>query len=221
MNCDQLAPYYQPLEYAFFGRSLEHRRFSFLLEMAGSRRALVCGGGDGRFLARLLRFNPHIAVDFVDASPVMTSLAERRIAGMGHRSLCRVHFNVCDIREFDPGETRYDLIVTHFFLDCFSDEEIHFLISRLLRWMLPGGQWIVSEFREADGLFGRLWTGAVIRSLYAAFRISTGLRVARLPNYYQPLLAQNLHPRRQELALGGLLCSSLWQTDSAFEGILQ
>ena len=215
MHCDQLAPHYQSLEYAFFGKSLEHRRFSFLVETAGLRSALVCGGGDGRFLARLIQFNSLIEVDFVDASPVMTRIAEQRIAGMGHRFLRRVRFHVSDILEFEPRQKSYDLIVTNFFLDCFSNEEIPLVISHLRRWTRPGAQWIVSEFHEADGMIGRLWTRAVIRALYAAFRIATGLRVVQLPNYHQGLLAQNFSPRRAELAFGGLLCSSIWRDQSA------
>lgn len=214
MNCDRLAPYYQALEYALFGRTLERRRFTFLQETAASRRALVCGGGDGRFLARLVRFNAHIEVDFVDASPVMISLAERRIAGMGQRFRRRVRFHCSGILEFEAPQRTYDLIVTNFFLDCFSNEQVHLVVSRLRSWALPGAQWIVSEFREADGLIGRLWTRAVIRALYAAFRVTTGLRVVRLPNYCQPLLAQDFYPRREELALGGLLYSSIWRTES-------
>lgn len=213
MNCDQLAPYYQTLEYAVFGKSLDRRRFSFLQETAGCLSALVCGGGDGRFLARLLRFNPRVQVDFVDASPAMIHMAERRIAGMDPRFLHRVRFHACDILEFEPRHKKYDLIVTHFFLDCFSDEGIDLVVSHLLHWTLPGARWIVSEFREGDGLIGGLWTRAVIRTLYAAFRILTGLRVVHLPNYYRSFLARCLYPRREELALGGLLCSSIWQID--------
>ena len=140
----------------------------------------------------------------------MIRIAERRIAGMGRRFLRRVRFHACDILEFEPRQERYDLIATHFFLDCFSDEENNLVVSRMFRWTLPGTRWIVSEFRQAEGLISRLWTRAVIRSLYAAFRIATGLRLVRLPNYYQPLLAQNLFCQREELAFGGLLCSSIW-----------
>ena len=54
MNCDGIARYYQVLEHLSFGRYLERRRFAFLGEAWTSRRAIVCGGGNGRFLARLL-----------------------------------------------------------------------------------------------------------------------------------------------------------------------
>lgn len=214
MNCDRIAPFYQSLEYACFGRELERRRFAFLQETSNCRTALVCGGGDGRFLARLLRFNPHIEVDFVDLSRRMIDVAERRISAMGERLCRRVRFYVGDIRTFNLQPPSYDLIVTHFFLDCFCENEIDSLVSSLAASARSGCLWLLSEFREGDGLLRKLPTRAVIRTLYAAFRITTGLRVVRLPNYKSRLLAQGILCEREETALAGLLCSSLWRTES-------
>jgi len=211
MNCDGIARYYQVFEHLSFGRYLERRRFAFLGEVRTSRRAIVCGGGDGRFLARLLRVNSHVEVDFVDLSPKMVEVAERRVAGMGRTFRERVRFRVRDVWEFEPRTDGYDLIVTHFFLDCFSEPELAGIVACLGSWAVPDARWIVSDFREAEGPVGRLWTRAVIRGLYAAFRFTTGLRVTRLPNYAAALGREGYLQRCEEKALGGLLHSSLWE----------
>jgi hypothetical protein len=57
MDCDGIAPHYEVLEHLSFGKLLEQRRFAFLGETGTLDRAVICGGGDGRFLARLLRTN--------------------------------------------------------------------------------------------------------------------------------------------------------------------
>ncbi len=124
MNCDGIARYYEILEHLSFGRSLERRRFAFLGEARISRRAIVCGGGDGRFLAGLVRGNPQVEVDFVELSRKMVELAERRVAALGRSYRGRVRFCVGDVREFKPRTDGYDLIVTNFFLDCFSGPEL-------------------------------------------------------------------------------------------------
>ena len=85
MNCDWLAPYYESLEHLSFGSFLEERRFAFLEKTKQSERALECGGGDGRFLARLLSLNDKVQVDFVDSRPKMKELAERRSEQYGFR----------------------------------------------------------------------------------------------------------------------------------------
>lgn len=210
MNCDRIAPFYQSLEYVSFGRQLERRRVAYLQEAAESRSALLCGGGDGRFLARLLHFNPRVQVDFVDLSPKMVKVAENRISAMGQDVRRRVHFHCADVRSFRRSRDGYDLIVTHFFLDCFSEAEIDAVVSCLAASANPEARWLLSEFQEAAGPIGRLYTRAVIRSLYAAFHVATGLQVFRLPDYTRPLAAHGFSCQTEERALGGLLCSSLW-----------
>ncbi|MGB7281081.1 MAG: class I SAM-dependent methyltransferase [Candidatus Acidiferrum sp.] len=211
MNCDGIARYYEALERLSFGRFLERSRFAFLGETRFSQRAILCGGGDGRFLARLLCENPRVEVDFVELSPKMIELAERRVAGMGRAFRERVRFHSTDIRDFQPWPEGYDLIVTHFFLDCFGEQELAQVVARLASCGAPRVRWIVSDFREADGLIGRMWTGAVIRGLYAAFQLTTGLCVTQLPDYAAALARRGYFLRCEEKALGGLLHSSLWE----------
>jgi SAM-dependent methyltransferase len=211
MDCDGIAPYYEVLEHLSFGKRLEERRFAFLGETGAVQRAIICGGGDGRFLARLLRLNLRVQVDFIELSPKMVEIAERRIASMGRAFRKRVRFCVGDIREFEPRTRGYDLIVTHFFLDCFTGPQLTNVIDLLAQWGTPQARWIVSDFAEANGAIGRTWTRVVIRSLYAAFRLTTGLRVTRLPNYGAELARRGYHLLCEEKALRGLLHSSVWK----------
>lgn len=211
MNCDRIAAYYEILEHFSFGRRLEHRRFAFLGEMRTSQKAVVCGGGDGRFLARLLQVNTRVEVDFVDLSSKMVKLAERRVGSMGRTFRKRVRFHTGDVRRLVLPAHSFDLIVTHYFLDCFSDEQLEEVVSRLTTWGTPQAKWIISDFREAKGPIGRLWTRGVISALYSAFRFTTGLRVTRLPEYKAALARAGYILRLEEEALAGLLHSSLWE----------
>jgi ubiquinone/menaquinone biosynthesis C-methylase UbiE len=215
MSCDSIARYYQALEYLSFGTFLEKSRFAFVDQVTSCRRAILCGDGDGRFLARLLGANSSVHVDFVDLSEAMVHLARKRVARMGETFLQRVTFAVADVREFRPAGADYDLIATHFFLDCFTECELHDVISCLAAWATPDARWIVSEFHETTTPFGRLCSRAMIRGLYAAFRVTTGLRVTRLPNYQAALAKFGYAPSHEKCMLRGLLQSSLWQSSAA------
>lgn len=212
MNPDGIAVYYESLEHLCFGRVLERRRYAFLREAQVSKYALICGGGDGRFLARLLAVNPGVEVDFVDCSVRMTLLAQQRIAGMGRAAMRRVHFFIGDIREFKPRFNGYDLIATNFFFDCLTEQEAGHLIELVTAWMLPYATWMISEFQTAGGRrFDRFWKSAIVRGLYLGFRITTGLKVSKIPNYALPLLMAGFERCREESALYGLLLSSVWR----------
>ena len=87
MNCDGIARYYETLEHLSFGTWLERCRFAFLQNVRTSQRAIICGGGDGRFVARLLAVNAQVEVDFVELSGKMVETAERRISAYGQEFL--------------------------------------------------------------------------------------------------------------------------------------
>jgi len=214
MNCDRIAPFYETLEHLSFGRSLERRRFAFLREARYAQHAILCGGGDGRFLTRLLAENPRVEVDFVELSPKMVEVAERRVKGMGRAFWRRVRFHAGDVRAFAAPPRSYDLIATHFFLDCFTPRELTEIVATLAKCGQPGSRWMVSEFREAEGVLANFWTRAVIRGLYGGFRWTTGLRARRIPNYDAALAVEGYVLCCEEQSLGGLLRSSLWKKSS-------
>ncbi len=205
MNCDPIARWYRWLEYAGFGRALEKRRLEFLTSLGDVRHALMLGEGDGRFLAEFLRYNSHATVDYLDLSERMLDLAKNR-AGSAHR----VRFHQLDAREGPPGDA-YDLVVTHFFLDCFTQAELAPLVDTLAAATTPGAIWVVSEFRQpARGPAAwRAWVW--LRILYAFFAVVSGLPTRRLPDHHACLTAAGFHLRQSRLANAGLLVSELWQ----------
>ncbi|HVA94506.1 MAG TPA: class I SAM-dependent methyltransferase [Candidatus Dormibacteraeota bacterium] len=211
MNCDRIARWYEPAEHLSFQRALEHRRFAYVNRLGESRRALSCGGGDGRFLAGLLQANPSVQVTYIDLSREMMRIAERRIARLGDSYRSRVEFFCADVMTFVPPHSDYDLFATHFFLDCFTREDAHILIERMMEWAHPDANWVLSEFRYSPSAFGKLWTGAIIRALYAAFRVTTGLRVNRIPQHPPLLVSAGFQLQESQIAMGGLLISELWK----------
>jgi len=212
IDCDLIAPWYEPVEHLSFGSALEARRCAFLPELNDARRALSCGEGDGRFTAALLQSNSRVKVTAVDASRKMVELASQRVARMG--DLCRrVEYHCSAIDGFRPPHPAYDLIATHFFLDCFTTEDASGVVRHIADWAAPRARWVVSEFAQPSTPAAQLWTGAVIRSLYAAFRVTTGLRVTRLPDYRPALRSAGFTLQKEERALGGLLVSELWERE--------
>jgi SAM-dependent methyltransferase len=206
---DRIAPLYRAMEYLSFGRVLERCRFFYLPRLSNARRALVLGDGDGRFLARLLAANPQLHADAIDASPAMLRLLESRAARAGARH--RVSTHCADARAFAPANT-YDLVVTHFFLDCLAPAEVVSLIARLRPHLVPGARWLVSEFQVPTHNRACAWIARrIIASLYAAFRLLTGLRVSQIPPWQDFLSCAGFARQACRLWLGGLLVSELWQ----------
>jgi SAM-dependent methyltransferase len=210
---DRLALFYRWMEWLSFGPFLWRCRCAFLDRLSHCRRALVLGDGDGRFTAHLLAHNSAILVDAVDASPAMLSELARRSGP--HRS--RVQIQVADIRAWEPRAQTYDLVVTHFFLDCLALDEIESLAARLRSHLQPDAAWVVSEFNLPANRFGRYIAGLVIALLYQAFGMFTGLTIRSLPDHRKALAQSGFVLKHQQKWLGGLLVSEWWEPVRAEE----
>jgi SAM-dependent methyltransferase len=217
---NRLAGLYRWMELACFGPWLWWCRCAFLPELQGRRQALVLGEGDGRFTARLLRENSRIHIDAIDASSAMLQALARRAAphAAEHLGSSRLRTHCADARNWKPGSLQgifptaqpYDLIVTHFFLDCLTTEEVQALATKLHRVVSPSALWLVSEFAIPPNLFGRLIAHPIVSGLYWAFSRLTGLTVRHLPDHAAALSASGFTLVQHRTWLGGLLRSELW-----------
>ncbi len=212
-NFNLIARPYRFLEYVTLGTTPQNCRTHYLPLLSDSRRALILGDGDGRFLAEFLARNPQLHADAVDTSAAMLQLLRQRCESASPNSRLRTHHT--DALSF-PLETSltfedpYDLIVSHFFLDCLNQPQLNTLVSRIAKNLCPGALWLISDFRIPAGPI-QLPTKILIRSLYLAFRILTGLRTTHLPDHVTPLTQAGLIRIAYNHSLAGILTAELWQ----------
>lgn len=208
MNCDNIARSYRWLEYCAFGRQLEKYRFYFLNQMRECKRALLLGDGDGRFAVRLASANKTISIDVIEQSSRMIALASQRLRRAGLESRVRlIRSNILEA----ALHSGYDLVVSNFFLDCFSTPEVAAVIHRVGQAANPDATWMVTEFQQpANGwraLHARIW----LRTMYTFFRVTTGLRTTSLPEYETPMQAAGFRLCQAKTSATRLIASELWR----------
>lgn len=208
---DWIARPYRVLEYLTLGRMLERTREYFLPLLRDSTHALVIGDGDGRFLAKLLHANPRLRATATDSSATMLELLCRRCNPFAGR----LQTQQSDARLTLPRTDKpYDLVVTHFFLDCLKQDELLDLVQRVKPLLVPCALWVVSDFRiPAGSLYLPAWL--YVRGLYLCFRILTGLRTTRLPNHASAMRDAGFVCIGRKYLLAGLLAAEIWQNDAA------
>lgn len=207
MSFDAVAPWYRTLETIAFGNALQRARVACLSEIGSPRRALVVGEGNGRFLRELLTTHPKVQVDCVDASERMLQLAQQRIGGSANR----VTFSRRDITSWAPEPRQYDLIVTHFFLDCFPEVQLGEIVRKLSRVATADAAWLLADFclpaQDFAGLRARAWLGA----MYWFFRSAAGVEARELVDPSPFLRGEGFLLAQQHLIRHGLLKSQRWQ----------
>jgi ubiquinone/menaquinone biosynthesis C-methylase UbiE len=215
---DRVAPFYESLERFAFGDSLQRARVAFLEQVHG-KRALIVGEGNGRFLAELLRRNSEITVDCVDASARMLRLAKRRAKDSAIRSgrdgddttPGRIRFHCADFTRWQAANSRYDLIVTHFFLDCFNREELTNVVAKIASLAAPHARWLISDFQIPAGVFPRLHALAWLRAMYAFFRYAARLRTRALVDFAPLLRAHHFNLTARCDSRFGLVTAQSWE----------
>ncbi len=209
MSFDTLAPVYRGMELVLAGRVLQRCRETFLAAAGGSRRALLLGEGPGRFLIPLLKSNHALEATCLDRSPRMIREAIHNLdlSGVDVR---RVEFLNVDAMEWRPHRSDFDLVATHFFLDCFRPEQLRSLIPKISACLNDNAAWIVSDFRLPDRGWRRLRARWILAAMYGFFRIAAGLAAASLTPPDSFLEAAGLRLRTRRLFNHEFIYADLW-----------
>lgn len=204
MDADPLARWYRPLEFLAFGPALERSRFAYLHRLAGARRVLILGEGDGRALERLLQIAPAAEVDVVESSGAMIALARRKI-----KANPRVRFRQEDALSAVLLPGHYDAVVTLYFLDCFTETGARTMVQKIAEALADGGVWLFADFSIPEGGWRR-WHAAVwVWVMYRFFRITTQLGPQRLPPFQRLFGEAGMVPVALSEQRWGLIASAV------------
>jgi ubiquinone/menaquinone biosynthesis C-methylase UbiE len=207
VNFDRIARHYHWLETVTFGNQLQRARVAFLDQIGSPKRALIAGEGNGHFLDELLRVFPSVELDCVDASARMLELARDR-AGKNQAHLRFLHE---DLLTWSPEENGYDLIVTHFFLDCFEESEVETIVDKLARSATQSAVWLLADFSVPSTSLARLHARAWLWSMHHFFRMVAGISARHLTNPSAFLEAHRFRCAERRNSRFGLVKSELWQ----------
>lgn len=204
---DWMARPYAALENLLFGGTFQGTRVALLPVLDDSRRVLVLGEGDGRFVAALLARNPHATAVVVDGSQEMLHEATRRCK----TDAKRVRFvctNAVDWLETAPEAGHFDAIVTTFFLDCLTESEVCRLFAAVGRHLAPHACWLWADLVVPPRGWQRVFAKWLLRSLYAVFALTTNITARRLVDPRPYFEAYGWSAQRSTHALAGALASS-------------
>ncbi len=160
---DQLAGRYQWLEKLMFGSRLNRARTALLSSIPACHSALVLGDGDGRLLEALLATQPECKITSIDQSQKMLEIQQARLSN--HPLRDNVTWQQQDARHIKGLDHQFDLLVSAFFLDCFTGQELETHLSLWLSALRPDGHFYFVDFQQPDsgwkGLRGKLYLAAM------------------------------------------------------------
>ena len=177
---DRLAAFYRPIERCVFGDHLQRARTALLDRLPDWDRMLILGDGDGRLLSAIVdsveetqtQSAPRTIVS-LDQSSKMLDRQRRRLA-RNHPNVS-VEFIQADALQYRPPAESFDVIVTPFFLDCFTKEELRWAMPAWLLGLRNQHVWYYVDFVIPDQGWQRVRAKMLNHVMHLFFRITTGL----------------------------------------------
>lgn len=206
MNFDRIARHYRWIEALCAGRLLQRSRIAWLEEVLHCRNALILGEGNGRFLTALLQRHADIQVTCIDSSQVMLDLARQRILRDGHDP-SRVRFVHADALAWHPPHAAFDLIVTHYFLDCLSADAVAAIVHKLAATSTSDAIWLLADFCAPTRWRNRL----ILAWLYRFFGSVAGVSTSTFTDPAPHLATQGFKLQQTRCYDWALLHSDVWQ----------
>jgi ubiquinone/menaquinone biosynthesis C-methylase UbiE len=158
-----------------------------------------------------LRLHLEVDVDCIDASARMLQLARERLERELPDRANRVRFLQRDIMSWSAPEHHYDLVVTHFVLDCFPEAALARIVSKLAGAATDDATWLLADFCIPPSGMARVRARAWLAAMYLFFRVTARIPANELIDPTPLLRAEGFALSRQHLFRKGILKSERWR----------
>jgi len=175
-NYDNIASYYDFLSQLVFGSSLIKAQSLFLNYVKPKSSILIVGGGTGRILEYLAREHASgLVITYVEISAKMIAAARKRDWKQN-----QVYFVHQAVEDFS-SPLQYDVILTAFLFDNFTEPKIRLTFSQLDSMLNSGGLWLFADFTY-DKNKGKWWQKILLSLMYKFFRLTCHIEATDLIN---------------------------------------
>jgi SAM-dependent methyltransferase len=140
--------------------------------------------------------------------------APRDDASLQLSELSRVQFHHADILDWLPPQRSYDVVVTNFFLDCFTRRQLPAIVEKIGSATALNARWLFSDFSIPPNALGGLHAKVWLRVMYSFFRIVADLEANELADASPLIRAAGFQLREERMTRFGLIKSQLWERSS-------
>lgn len=196
---DRVAPFYDKMAGLVFGNKLIQAQECNLDTITGYSDVLVLGGGTGKWLTKLLKRNSSCMIWYVEASKEMIVQAKKNLDFTD-----RIIF-IHGTHENIP-EQKFDIVITHFFVDMFTEPELNSITQQIYNHLKKDGQWFVADFVNE-----KYWHGVLLKAMYLFFNWTGALDLKVLPNWDRIIQGKYFKKRSVTSFYKGFIDSASYQ----------
>ena len=202
MSFDFAAFFYDFLVRIVFGKRLYEAQVALFGALPKNTSVLIIGGGTGEFLNQFITEVKPVNIDYLEASLKMLDIALRK-----HQDIENIRFIHGNENSLDLG--MYDVVLTPFVLDLYSEKELMLMVHKIQSKLNPGAVWLVTDFyTDKDSPFMHR---ALLKTMYLFFNLISGVKARQLPDYENILKQNYMHLMKGQMHVNGFVRSLLYQ----------
>ncbi len=172
-NYDNSAWFYDRLSRIVYGDALIRAQVYLLEFIPADATVLIVGGGSGWILDEIAkRHSAGLRITYVEVSSKMMVQAKKRNA-CGNNVVF-----INDAIENISFVLSFDVVLTAFLFDSFSDLTMKRVFGHIHLLLKPGGLWLYSDFR----LTKKRWQQLLLKSMLNFFKVLCHIEASRLPD---------------------------------------
>lgn len=194
----KLSGIYDSIATIVFGQAILISQKAHLESIPSGSNILIVGGGTGKILTEILSNNPEAKIVYLEISQGMIEKAKRRIKSM--KCSGNVQFILGGMDDL-PKLTKYDVVITAYFLDMFSNDSVYDIMKKLNNSLINNGSWLFIDFRKTD--LG--WQKLLMKIMYYFFRISCSIEAKHLPETKSRFVQLGFVNSKSELFYHGMI----------------
>ena len=201
-NYNNSAWFYDRLAGLVYGRALINAQVYLLQFAPPGSKILIAGGGTGWILEELTRLHPSgLTITYVEVAVNMMALSRKRNVGAN-----QVNFITEAIENVAlPGG--FDVIITPFLFDNFTDKTLQKVFKHLHSQLKPGGLWLNTHFQ----LTGKWWQILLLKTMFAFFKLVCHIEASALPDIEKQFVQNNYSVVIQKTFFGEFITAKTYR----------
>ncbi|MFI5158993.1 MAG: class I SAM-dependent methyltransferase, partial [Sphingobacteriales bacterium] len=169
-NYNNSAWFYDSLATLVYGKALVNAQVYLLKHIPSNSKVLIVGGGTGWILEELARvYSSGLQITYVEIAPNMMAQSKKRNVGNN-----QVTF-INDAIENVNLSADYNIALTPFLLDNFTEEGLNKIFSSIAVLLKPNALWLNTSFQ----LTGKWWQQIMLQSMFILFKVICNIEASK------------------------------------------
>jgi len=175
-NYNAVAFFYDRLCQLVYGQTIKNAQIESLQFIPANADILIVGGGTGWILEEIAKIHSAgLRITYIDSSSKMIELSKKR-----NRALNTVEFINESIENIHLSQQKYDVVLTPFLFDNFSQSLAEFIFKKLDATLKPNGNWLYIDFHLSKK--STYLQKTLLKLMYIFFSFTCKVEANQLPD---------------------------------------